>query len=153
MKKLVFIILSVFFLFFLFTYLIISHLPSITSYAFSKLLNGEVTISKIDILFDQGVLSLNIRDIKMRGEIDGEAKDLLVEINVKNGLYIKKLSISNFKAKIPEIKGDGQIPINSLKGDVYAKNGVIQWKKETYILDEMFLHHSGEKEGFTFKLT
>ncbi|MCX8023397.1 MAG: AsmA-like C-terminal region-containing protein [Syntrophorhabdaceae bacterium] len=153
MKKISLLLFVLVSIFILSLYIIKTHLPFFTSFAFSKLLSCNVHISKLDITYERGALHLTGEGIKVEGDVEVEAKSLYAEINVWKGLYLKRLSVSNFHAKSIVIKDEKLPPIDFLKGSVELKNGVIYHRGERYVVDYMVFRKEGADKRFDFKAT
>jgi hypothetical protein len=126
-------------------------MPSIGSYAISKVTGYDVNISKIDYEYTEGVFAVSLKDLSLKGKAEGHIKKWLFSIGIKEGFHIKNVTISDFDLKISDIKGKkGFVPIFAEFLDI--KNGRFVYGKHTFFIHEIKVNNFKLGQPFTFEL-
>lgn len=111
MKKILIICLIIAILSLLSIGILIGSIPSVGSYAISKITGYEVRISKINFTYTDGIIVCSLNDLSVKGNVEGYVKKWILSVAIKEGFHLKNVvfSDSNHTFIVHEIK------INNLK--------------------------------------
>jgi hypothetical protein len=150
MKKTIYIILILALIFAFAIVLTLTNLSSITSYALEIFTGGKVQISKIEFGYKDGVIAIELGDIGMKGNIEGNIKRWRLAIKLTKGLYFKDVVMSDFDLTVSDEKGKARyfpFPAELLE----VKNGAVTYNKQKFIINEIKLENLNVGKIFTFK--
>jgi len=130
-------------------------LPSVGTYAGSKLLGkaigGSVQIGQLQPGYDRGMVILDIRDVSMKGRVEGTIKNAQLQINPWKPFYIKSITISDFYVLIRDSGGMvNLIPVPVESAGV--KRGTLIYRGQRYIVREAKIRNFNTGGSLEFEL-
>lgn len=152
MKKIIYISLGIICFIFLVVFAARLLLPYGTVYILEKAINGRAQLEKIDISFEDKVLKVDISGIRLEGDIDGSIGSIHVSYDIKRGLYLNNLTMSDFHLSVKKKKEDKIRFLKIPAGLVLIKKGIIQYDSYKIIINEIVVKNLVYKKPFTFQL-
>jgi len=150
MKKILFTCLIIVILSLLSIGILMVGMPSVSSYAISKITGHEVHISKIDYKYTDGTIIFGLNDLSVKGKVEGHVKKWLFSIGIKGGFHLKSVIFSDFDLKISDIKGKkGFIPVFAKLLEI--KNGKIAYNNHTFVIHKIKINNFKPGTPFTFE--
>ncbi len=126
-------------------------LPSLGSYAISKLTGYEVHISKIDYKYSDGDIVVSLNDLKVKGKADGYVKKWILSAGIKGGLRLKSVNISDFDIKLPDAKAKTRfVPL--FAETLEMKNGRIVYGNQIFTVHLIKIDNLKPETPFTFEM-
>lgn len=127
------------------------NLPTLGAYALGKIAGGPVQISKMDFSYRNGVLVVEMADVDVKGKIRGSARRWSMALNLRKGVYLNNIALSDFDLTIPEEK-DGKsyhmVPVEHLE----AKNGVVTYGSQSFFIRKLLLDDLNTDKQFRFQV-
>ncbi|MCX8109960.1 MAG: AsmA-like C-terminal domain-containing protein [Syntrophorhabdaceae bacterium] len=152
MKKFIYIFSTVFFFIFLvlLSFRLLS--PYALKYILEKAINGNAQIEGMIIGFQDKVLKIDIKGVKLKGDVDGEIKTIQVSAGLKKGLYLNSLIISDFEISIKK-RGEAKTRFFTVPAEmVLIKDGIVVYESKRFILKDVEIKNLIYRKPFTFKI-
>ncbi|MCX5809659.1 MAG: hypothetical protein NTX36_09865, partial [Proteobacteria bacterium] len=150
MKKVLIICLTIVFLSLFSIGILIGNIPSVGSYAISKITGYEVRISKIDFTYTDGIIICSLNDLSVKGNVEGYVKKWLLSVAIKEGFHLKNVIFSDFDLKISDTKGKTRfVPLFPRLLEI--KNGKAAYGNHTFIVHEIKISNPKPGAPFTFE--
>ena len=80
-------------------------LPYLCTRFLGKAIGGSVQIGRLEPGYSNGIVTIEIHDLTMKGAAEGAIKNVRLQINPWKGLYIKAVSISDFDITVKDSGG------------------------------------------------
>jgi hypothetical protein len=128
------------------------NLPYVGSCLLGRLAGGSVKIERVDFAYKQGVFFVEMGGVHSEGKVVGSAGNLRFAVNLRKGLYFDSFRISDFTLTIPvNTKGKKKrypiVPTDLLE----ARNGVVTYGTQTFVVNELVVTHLKKREPFQFR--
>jgi hypothetical protein len=151
MKKILIICLIIAILSLLSIGILIGSIPSVGSYAISKITGYEVRISKINFTYTDGIIVCSLNDLSVKGNVEGYVKKWILSVAIKEGFHLKNVVFSDFDLKISDLKGKKRFVPLSIKL-LEIKNGKVAFSNHTFIVHEIKINNLKPGTPFTFEM-
>jgi hypothetical protein len=81
------------------------YLPSLAFHMIGKAIGGSVEASRSTVSYRNGLLAFSFEGVKIKGRAEGRIGRCGLELLPSRGIYIKRLTASDFDLKIPKVEG------------------------------------------------
>jgi hypothetical protein len=126
------------------------NLPFLGSYVIGKIAGGKVAIGKVDLGYKNGILSAELGDVSIKGKVSGDAKSWKLVFNLRKGLHLNHVAVSDFNLEISDLIGKKKeyyiVPTDLLE----ARNGVVTLAGESFVVKELVAEHLKMGHPFTY---
>ncbi len=115
-------------------------LPSIGTYVgtqfLGKAIGGSVQIGRLEPGYSNGIVTIEIHDLTMKGAAEGTIKNVRLQLNPWKGLYIKAVSISDFDIIVKDSGGKvSLIPVPVELAEL--RRGNLTYRGQKYMVREL----------------
>ncbi|HME43226.1 MAG TPA: AsmA-like C-terminal domain-containing protein [Syntrophorhabdales bacterium] len=131
------------------------NLASIGTYLGTRLLGkaigGSVQIGRLEPGYSNGVVSVGIHDLTLKGVAEGTIKDARLELNPWKGFYIKAVEISDFNIVIKDSGGRVDlIPVPVELAEL--RRGSLTYRGQKYVIRELRVRNFNTGGNLEFEL-
>ncbi len=125
-------------------------LPSLSAYALGRVLNGSAHVAEARLGYEKGIISLYLKNIHIKGSIEGSIRDWKISMDVTQGVYFKSVAISDFDVTIVGLKeGKGFLPFPAELLEL--RNGKVTHEKDKFSVSEIVIENMNIGKPFTFR--
>ncbi len=130
-------------------------LPSISTYLgtqfLGKAIGGSVQIGRLEPGYSNGMVTIVIHDLAMKGAVEGTIKDARLQFNPWKGLYIKAVSVSDFDLTVKDSGGKvSLIPVPVELAEF--RQGSLTYRGQKYIVRELKVKNFNTGGNLEFEL-
>jgi hypothetical protein len=126
------------------------NLPSVSSYVLEKATGGKVVVSSARIRYNEGIITINMGNIRTKGEVDGTLKNLDVALDIRKGLYFRTISFHAFNLTVVPPGGQVKLfpyPVESFS----ASDGALTYEGEKFSIGELTVENLNTGKPLTLK--
>jgi hypothetical protein len=125
------------------------NMSSIASYALGKVTGGKVHISKVEFGYRDGFMVIELSDMSMGGNIEGNVKRWKFSVQVKKGLYFKDIAIAGFDLNV--LPGKGKMRFFSFPAELLEiKDGSVTYNSQRFVIHEFTISNLNIGKPFAF---
>ena len=112
------------------------NLPHLSAYVIGKITESSVSIGDAKLTRNGLNLDISLKDIRLKGKIEGIVKNCHVVLNVAKGIYFKEISVSDFEivAK-PVVKKGRSFTYPAERIDI--RNGIVTISGQKIIISDI----------------
>jgi hypothetical protein len=130
-------------------------LPSIGTYLGTRLLGkaigGSVQIGRLEPGYSNGIVTIDIHDLTMKGAAEGTIKNARLQINPWKGIYIKAVSITDFDLIVKDSGGKvSLIPVPVELAEL--RQGSLTYRGQKYRVRELKVKNFNTGGNLEFEL-
>jgi hypothetical protein len=126
------------------------NLPRFCAYVIGGITESSATVGDVALARKGASLDVNLKDIRLKGQIEGRVGNCRVVINMAKGIYFREITLSDFEIAVKPIAQTGR-PFKYPAERIDIKNGIVTMSGQKVVVSDIKAENVNIGDGLSFE--